>query len=205
MEIRSLQAADVAAAFALATQVFVEHGTLHRALGADLETYRAYLRPEFQAMVDEGLSVCAVDPSGRMLGCMIVVDFHGPLRAAPGRHPVFAPVSALMSALGAAYARQYTIAPGEVILIDMGAVVTEATGAGVYRAMRAKVQRIAGTRGFRRVVGELSSAATQHVVLNRLGHKKIAEIAFAGFEHQGKRPFASITDPPGIILAEGDL
>lgn len=205
MEIRSLEPANLAAAFDLVTRVFAASSTLHRALGTDLETYRAYLKPDFKAMIDEGLSVCARDSSGEMLGCTIVIDFHGPLHEPPSEHPTFASISALMSALGAEYIRKVAISPGEVILVDMGAVAPHAGGGGIYQAMRAEVQRIAVGRGFKRVVGELSSAATQHVVLNRLGHRKIAEIAFADFEFAGERPFRSVSDPPSVILAEGDL
>ena len=42
-------------------------------------------------------------------------------------------------------------------------------------------------------------------LLEKMGHRTAAEIAFERFEWNGTRPFASITSPPSIILAEGML
>lgn len=203
IEIRPLESDLIEPAFALATRVFSAGSTVHRALGIGLEEYRAYLRASFEEMVAEGLSVAAIDAAtGDMMGCMIVTDFHGQLTDNSCPPAKFAPLAALTGALCDQYAR---IGPGEVILVDMGAVSDKAAGMGAYQRMRAAVQNGARAKGYQRVVGELSSAATQHVVLNRLGHKKLAEIQFADFEFGGKRPFQTITDPPSILLTEGEL
>ena len=71
--------------------------------------------------------------------------------------------------------------------------------------MRAAAQDLARRRAFQRVLGELSSSATQRYVPERLGHKKEAEVEFATFEMEGTRPFRTIVDPPSFILAEGML
>ena len=49
------------------------------------------------------------------------------------------------------------------------------------------------------------SSATQKVVLEKMGHRKRAEIAFAEFTLNGRLPFAMITDPKTVILAEETL
>ena len=203
--IQALDAQHQDAAFALATQVFSVSSTLHRALGISLDVYRRYLRPSFDKMADEGLSVVALDTKDTAVGCMIVTDFHRGLTEEARPDPSFAPIAALTSALCTQYHGHRQIAAGEVILVDMGAVSPAATGAKVYQRMRAEVHRHAKSHGFVHVVGELSSSATQHVVLNRLGHRKVAEIAFARFECFGHFPFQSITSPPSIVLAEGEL
>jgi len=43
------------------------------------------------------------------------------------------------------------------------------------------------------------------VVLEKMGHRKSAEIAFAEFTLNGRLPFAAITDPKTVILAEETL
>lgn len=193
-------------AFALATEVFATQSTLHRALNVNLEAYRTYLAPSFDAMVAEKLSVVAVAPETQtVLGVMIATDFHhqfAPQSAAPDP---FAPLQALTAELTRLYRRKYSITPGQVALVDMAAVATSANGHGLYRKMRTALHASAKHQGFEAVVGELSSAATQHVVLDRLGHQKIAEVTFASFEFEGKRPFETITDPARIILAQGQL
>ena len=87
----------------------------------------------------------------------------------------------------------------------MGAVSSAARGQGIYQRMRATAHEVARDKGYKRVLGELSSAATQHVVLNQLGHRKMVEILFSEFRYSETLPFASIENPPSIILSEGTL
>ncbi|CUH69331.1 hypothetical protein TL5118_03290 [Thalassovita autumnalis] len=199
--------ADLApAAFDLATSVFVASSTLHQALGITLEAYRTYLQDGFQQMVQEGLSVVAQhQKTGEVLGCLIVTDFHAHLYPTPPQDAAFAPLAALTAALAAKYRTQRSIDPGHVILVDMGAVSPAARGLGLYKSMRQAAHQRAKTRGFTHVVGELSSATTQAYVLGQLGHQTIAEVPFQSFEHNGTHPFAKITDPQCLVLAEGRL
>ena len=96
ISLHSLDQTQAAAAFDLATEVFVAGSTLHRALGITLGEYRAYLRPSFQQMVAEGLSVVTIDEaSGTLLGCLIATDFHSQLAHDTDAPPPFAPLAAL--------------------------------------------------------------------------------------------------------------
>ena len=128
--------------FELATQVFVESSTLHRALGIELEEYREYLRHPFEATVGEGLSVAAVDrETGNVMGCLIATDFHKHLNKTVRSSGKFSPLAALTRALCDQYQQRRTVSPGEVILVDMGAVSPAAAGKGVYQEMRCFAQR----------------------------------------------------------------
>ena len=53
-EIHSLDGSRAEQAFALASLNFAAQSVLHKALGADLEEYRAYLRPTFFDDLGEG-------------------------------------------------------------------------------------------------------------------------------------------------------
>jgi hypothetical protein len=204
--IQPLKAHNLDAAFELATEVFSRASTLHRALGVTLEDYRIYLRPQFRQVVAQGLSVVAIDTrTGAVMGCMIVTDYAKQPAGDIGTYPVMTPLAALARELDHQYTAAGKVSPGQVILIDMGAVRPEAEGRGIYQSMRAQVHTIAKSKGFQRVVGELSSAATQHVVLTQLGHAKMAEVSFHDFECDGAFPFRTITQPRSIVLAEGQL
>ena len=101
-------------AFLLATETFVEGSTLHRALGVRLSEYRDYLRPSFEEIVEEGLSVGAINrESDILVGCLIVTDFHHQLSATIGRIPKFAPLSALTAELTRQYVLKRSIGAGE--------------------------------------------------------------------------------------------
>ena len=210
-QIRPLTEKDLESAFTLASDVFVRASTLHRALGAGLDEYRRYLRPSFENMITEGLSVGAFEQANnRIIGCLIATDFSRQAMsgersgdtAAKGK---FAPLSALTRALSRPYCTGRTIPEGEVVLADMGAVSTKALGTGVYQTLRKALARHARKHGFSKIIGELSSRATQHVVIGKSGHRVVGEIRFSDFAYEGKTPFARITDPESIILAEGLL
>ena len=191
-------------AFALTTEVFAASSTLHAALGVNLRLYQTSLRPAFEAMVQEGLSLAATDAKGQMLGALIATDLHATLRdpAPSGPYPQ---ISARTQALTQTYRAQRAFGPGEVLLVDMSAVHPDARGLGIYRALRKHLEDRSHKTHWHYVVGELSSMVTQKVVLEKMGHRTAAEIAFERFEWNGTRPFASITSPPSIILAEGML
>ena len=193
-------------AFELATEVFVRGSTLHKALGIGLEEYRTYLRHSFEEMVLEGISIVAIDDDcGEVVGCMIATDFYKCINLSSDGHAKFEPLAHLSNALCGQFLQSRSIGPGETVLVDMGAVSPKFEGKGIYKEMRKLVHQTARHAGFRQILGELSSSSTQHVILGKLGHRKVAEIAFADFEHEGKFPFSSITEPQSIILAECDL
>ena len=198
-------------AFLLASEVFVTDSSLHKALGVERDAYRNYLRPSFFKMLEEDLSVGAFDQNNNaLLGVLIAGDFYKsitpirPHKAAPIA-PQFQPIAALSEALGAIYWEQRPITPGETVLVDMAAVHPAARGRGLYRKLRTFFADYAGQRGYRHVVGELSSSATQKVVLDDLGHRSCTAIEFANFTYDSHFPFRSITEPTHIILAEGRL
>lgn len=194
------------AAFDLATRVFVEGSSLHSALGVSLEGYQTYLRPSFSNMIDEGLSVVAVDgATNAILGCMVVTDFKKQLRTETITNTQFAPIAALTQELCRLYLKNADVRTGEAILVDMGVVSKVAQGQGLYKRMRRAVHEIAKFKGYSKVVGELSSSATQHFVIDRLQHKVMAEVAFTDFQFDESYPFATIHEPRSIILAQGDL
>ncbi|MEO0370643.1 MAG: hypothetical protein AAF231_04220 [Pseudomonadota bacterium] len=192
------------AAFMLATEVFATSSSLHTALGVDLETYRTALRPSFENMVAENLSLAALSAQGKLLGCLIATDMHATESDTQPTGP-YAAISALTQKLGQIYRAHRRFGPGEVLLVDMALTHPDARGLGLYRHLREDIASIARDAGFHSVVGELSSPATQHVVMTEMGHRKIAEIAFREFAWNGTRPFSAITSPPSVILAEGTL
>jgi len=191
-------------AFDLASEVFVSSSSLHRALGIELDAYRTYLRPSFMAMLRENLSVMFLEDD-RLVGCLIATELYDVAGVQVSDDPIFAPIGALSAALCAEFLGSVTLTTGETVLIDMAVVAPRAEGRGVYQEMRHEAHRIAKAAGFQSVVGELSSPATQHVVLTQFGHKVVASQTCADFMYEGRKPFASITTPAEILLAQGAL
>ena len=206
-EIHSLDESRAEQAFALASLNFATQSILHKTIAADLEEYRAYLRPTFFDDLGNGLSLMATDPnSGELMGILVVRDFRKQRFA--GDLPYqekYDQISALFEELEAIYMQARQLAPGDALLVDMAAVPLAHNGKGIYQALRTEISIRAKSLGYKYIIGELTSSATQKVVLEKMGHRKCAEIAFAGFTLNGTRPFASITDPQTVILAEETL
>ena len=70
----------------------------------------------------------------------------------------------------------------------------------IYRAMRLEVNNVALRHKYKYVVGELSSAVTQKVLLREMEHSSVVEIRYQTFLHQGYYPFASIEEPRAIVF-----
>ena len=191
-------------AFEVVTDIFVNHSSLHVALGALLNDYRAYLEPSFFDAVREGMSLVAIDRSSNTIaGLLVGHDLFklNPQNLIPFQEK-YAPIGALGKKLEEIYLKQRNVTAGEVLLVDMAAIAPAYSGQGLYLQMRKAISDHARQCGFRYVIGELSSPATQKVVLETLCHTACAIVGLADFEHKGKRPFATISNPSSIILAE---
>ena len=197
-----LDTQDAEVAFDLIASVFARDSSIHKALKIAEDEYRDYLRPSFLAMTDEGHSLVAKSRSGKVLGCLVATDAYSGSAFVDDASDKFAPISALTRALLASSSFRSPETDGEVLLVDMAAVAPEARGRGLYRRLRIAIEAHAKAQGFQRIIGELSSVETQAVVLQEMGHRSIAEIAFDAFEHRGTFPFARIEVPKKIVLSE---
>lgn len=185
---------------------FVAGSVLHRVSGISPNEYSDYLRTSFHATVMQGLSFIAVEEPGKRIdGCIMAGEF-SPDNAEQSAVPdKFKPMNALLSELESVYRKQRVIVPGAFLLVDIAVVSSSARGGGIYTRMRETVQLRGKDRGYRYVIGELSSAATQYLCREKMGHRLIAEINYRSFQYQGTFPFAAIEDPPSIQLLEGSL
>lgn len=101
--------------------------------------------------------------------------------------------------------RGILIGSGQYLLVDMAVVSPEARGSGLYKRLRRSIHVLGKRQGFKGVVGELSSAETQHVCIRRFGHSAFEEIPYDSFRYQDEFPFASIATPRSIVLTVGQL
>ena len=157
-------------------------------------------------MLAEGLSLVAYNQqSEQVFGCLIACDFceHGS-KTKPIPHR-FKPISALLLLLENNYQQIRQFKEGQCMLVDLVVVDPAARGSGIYYKLREAAHSMAKSKGFEFVIGELSSAATQHVCVNKLGHTVMAEIEFSRFRFEDNYPFAKINIPPGILLVEHQL
>ena len=194
------------AAFELVCQAFSSGSEIHKALKITPTEYREFLRPSFSSMLAEKLSLIAFDQSNKqILGCLIACDFSGhnsQIDQVPDR---FKPISALLNQLESKYQQIRQFKKGQCMLVDLVVVDPVARGLGIYYKLREAAHDMAKSNGFDTVIGELSSAATQHVCVNKLGHKVMAEIKFSRFQFDETLPFSRIENPSGIQLVEFQL
>ena len=191
-------------AFDLASSNFSNQSVLHVTLNTDLEEYRAYLRPTFFDDVKDDFSLVAKDTKNdELLGVLIARDL---LKNPPISHLPFqrkyVSISKLLKMLETKYLQQRRIFIGDALLVDMAAVSPTHTSRGIYQMLRKEISRRAKLCGYKYVIGELPTAASQKVVLEKMGHRNFAQINLSTFSDDNGRPFKTIVDPETIVLAE---
>ncbi len=197
---------NAAEAFSLACKVFVDASVLHTATGVGIEEYQSYMKSSFMTMISQGLSLVAIDNcSNEIIACIVACDYHEQVHSTAIIPETLKPINAILQRLDDAYRAKRPLRSGQCMLIDMAVVSPSARGQQYYRILRESVHQIGLKAGYERVVGELSSAATQHLCINRFHHNVYAEIEYASFEFNGNKPFSAIKEPPSILLVEGEL
>ena len=196
-------------AFLFVSAVFATRSTLHRAINIEIDVYRDYLKASYQQAIDQGLSIVAVDESEKEIcGVLIAKDIIVKDIIASGKTTrvlqvkKLLPITKLSQKLDEIYFAQRQINLGDAVLVDMAAVSKHYGGLNIYKDMRLKAHYMAAQRGFKYVIGQLSSQRTQKIILSELGHRHCGEIAFSEFTCGGRHPFASITNPKSIIISE---
>lgn len=192
--------------FFLVCEVFATDSVLHSAVGISIEDYRRYLQASFKKMWKQGLSLVAIDRTNdELVGCLVACDYTAQGESNAQVPPELHAVNALLRKLENIYRLNRQLVPGKYMLIDMAIVKPTVRGSGVYRKLRESAHQVGREAGFSLVVGELSSSATQHLCINRFGHKVCAEIEYASFQYMDETPFAKIKDPKSIVFVEGEL
>jgi len=206
IEITRLTTENADDALTLACNVFTDASVIHAAVGVTTAEYRDYMRIPFEAMWRQGLSLIAIDrETNELIGCLIACDY-GMQAQIPANVPdKLKPVSALLNKLENRYREYRSVRPRQAMLVDMAVVKPTSRGGGIYRRLRETAHQLGRDAGFKWVVGELSSRATQHLCVDSFGHKVVAEIDYASFYYMEKAPFANIKNPPSILLVEGQL
>ena len=194
-------------AFLFLSAVFATRSTLHRAINIEIDVYRDYLKASYQQAIDQGLSIVAVDESEKdICGVLIAKDIIASDKTTRVLQvKKLLPITKLSQKLDEIYFAQRQITVGDAVLVDMAAVSQHHGGLDIYKDMRLKAHAMAAQKGFKFVIGQLSSQRTQKIILSELGHRNCGEIAFSQFTCDGRRPFASIKNPKSIIISEQRL
>ena len=194
-------------AFLFVSAVFATRSTLHRAINIEIDVYRDYLKASYQQAIDQGLSIVAVDESEKdICGVLIAKDIVIPDRTTQVLQvKKLLPITKLSQKLDEIYFVQRQITFGDAMLVDIAAVSQHHGGLDIYKDMRLEAHAMAAQKGFKFVIGQLSSPKTQEIILSELGHRNYGEIVFSAFTCDGRYPFASIKNPQSIIISEQRL
>lgn len=205
--IRPLTVNQSAEALTLVTNEFSVSSPLHQATAVTPQEYQDYLSKNWQSYAFGGPvnSLGAFSSlDNRLLGCLIATRFpvsFVQLDLLPKKQK---PIAALLQALELQYL-QCNDYSTDSLLVDLAVVAKNQRGCGIYQQLRTAFHEAAALAGYNTVYGELSSAATQHVCVSKLGHQVVAEIHYADFQYDGRKPFASIEDPCSIQLVAASI
>ncbi len=190
-------------ALALVCDEFSVHSPLHRALDIAGIEYLAYLSPQWRnyAFGDQSIALMALNvTTNELIGCLIAIPYDSQLVHFDKTPTRLRPITALLRQLEQDYERLRSRQSAGALLVDIAVVKDDLKGNGYYKQLRSAVQQKAREAGFGCVLGELSSVVTQHVCVQKMGHKVLAEIKYADFMFEGAYPFAVIEEPASIQL-----
>ena len=196
--------------FEMVCNEFVNSSPIHVALGINTQEYADYLRDEWTSYIHKGPlgpmgSLVACDPdSGEIRGCMITAAFPSCFKHSANLPIKQKTVSALLQELEELYLGE-NVNTEKSLLVDIAVVHKQFSNRGIYQQLRHRLQELAVSNGFNNIFGELSSAATQHVCINKLHQQTVAEIFYKDFDFAGSRPFEDILEPPSIKLVVASL
>jgi hypothetical protein len=165
--------------------------------------FRAWVRGIAEQALAERLSVVGVDTrTGEVAGLLLSDDYaaSAPEGDVP---PGIEPLLALLAALHDRYAAlRPPFGPGEVFHHFILATWPRYQRMGVTQGVGVASAMVGYARGFQRTVCEVTSSVSQRFVLN-FGHRKLDEIRYADFEHEGRRVFAGVDPTASCQLLEG--
>ena len=193
--------------FEMVCNQFVNTSPIHVALGISPLEYSNHLSKDWESYIHEGPlgSLVACDPdNGEIRGCMITADFPSCFKNSASLPLSQKTVSALLQELEELYLSENRNKE-KSLLVDIAVVPDQFSNRGIYQQLRHRLQDLAVKNGFKRIFGELSSAATQHVCINKLHQQTVAEVFYKDFNFAGSRPFADILEPPSIKLVVASL
>lgn len=207
--IETLHKDRVGEAASVLASCFVQHNPLHKALRIDQIRYQQHLVRLLQSLqqtnagnIAHSFVACEnneeKNEEATILGVIVGFDFNLNITIEPARE--LAPLFTLLRALSRPWALKQKPANGDYFLVDMAAVASHASGLGIYQALRQRVTESARDAGFSFIIGELSSTATQHVLVEKADHEVVNEINIASFAHGDGQPFKDVKSPATVQL-----
>ena len=104
------------AVFKLVCSAFASGSELHKALNISTHEYRDFLRPSFDSILGEDLSLIALDQQNKqILGCLIACDFCGHVSSGTQIPERFKPISALRKATGITISTTPSVSAGQML------------------------------------------------------------------------------------------
>jgi len=208
--VESLSANKQKQLFEIVCNEFVSSSPIHTALKINPRDYSNYLRDDWESYVHMGPlgrhgSLVAIDPdSDEICGCIITADFPTRFNDFDNKPVKQQMVSALLQELEQLYLGD-SCSDEKSLLVDLALVPRQYSNQGIYQLLRHKIHEVAAKSGFEIIYGELTSAHTQHVCINKLHHQTVAEVLYREFSFAGSRPFAHILEPPSVKLVMASL
>jgi len=189
------------------SEVFVEREPMSVHLGITLDEFLVFARAFYPGVMQEGLSFVARDAaSGEVVGVRVSEDyFQEEMPEIEGLSPKFGPLFALLEALGKQAYDMRDIQPGKYVHLFMVAVKSNYAKRGIAPTMNKIFFSHVKNRGFTHAMTEPTGEISQHILLNKFGFKKMAEIAYDDFEFEGEKPFAGLKGHRCAMLLDKDL
>lgn len=176
----------------------LEPGPLFNATGVTQSDVLPVATSWLEHMLPQRLTMLALD-QGRIVGMALGEDFSDPWSSKGVElTPAIAPCIALLDRIAHDYYAAHQPPPNHTLNLVVLKVRKEYSGQHISKTFIINGVSILRQRGFKKLIGILSGSKSQYLARSRFGMKLEAEVKYADFEFEGRKPFASITETDSL-------
>lgn len=199
-QIDAIKLQDAKALASVICQAFATGQPDHE--GSSAEEFEDYL--EYLAMrgAETGLGcVARCNQSGNIIGAVLCDDLADSFSSEEMQtDDVTDPMVQLIKALNLKYFTELKVKPNTYLNIKFIGVEDGHAGKGIANALLSTAMATGKAKGFSYAHTESAGKLSQHIFDNKFGFVELAEIKYADFTYQGKRPIVSTPEHQSVKL-----
>jgi len=187
------------------TETFCRNDPIEVAMQVTHDEFRAMIKPELEAVIDNGLSVVARDrDSGRLVGALLAADILAETVDSRGKvSQKFDPISEIARDFHHFYLNTHALQVGHCLYLFVLGIHTDFFGLGFGKMLTREALTNARSKGYQSALSLTTNSVSTHLLKNFM-FEPIKTQEYQTYKFRGQAVFSSITDHPGVNLMELD-
>jgi hypothetical protein len=171
---------------------FCESEPITKQLNFTHDEYRPFAEEVVKKAVLDGLSVVALDDTGRAVAATIAEDIANPFVPNLSLYPKMQPIVALLEELSKPFLASKVFSKGKIAHVWIAIVAKDCRGNGLSTQIDMACAELLVRKGFNFVYAEFTNDISEKIT----GHYQVSQrchrIEYANFTFKGKQPFEGV-------------